>query len=201
MEKSNLKQKRSIVMRENILSTALKLFCEKGYHNVTTNEIAKVCGISIGSLYFHFKNKDEILLQILDTYHRSFIEDMNERVGDSDVVLNKTNIEQYLHILINSLIDTHEKSKAFNKELMALSFTKDEVAEILCSEETIEFELTKKYIKSIDDCKKISDMDNTVYVILDIINSTVNRVVFKPQSVDKEKLIKTAVDAIVKILY
>lgn len=47
---------------ENILfETAISLFKEKGYKNVTVNQICEACHVTKGSFYHHFKNKEEIL--------------------------------------------------------------------------------------------------------------------------------------------
>ena len=62
------RQKRSIETKEKIVSAAYQLFCEKGYYNTTTNEIAQVANVSIGSLYSYFKDKDTIFLEILERF-------------------------------------------------------------------------------------------------------------------------------------
>ncbi len=50
--------------RENIKSVAQKLFLQKGFDNVSVEEITKQAGISKGSFYTYFKSKDELLKEI-----------------------------------------------------------------------------------------------------------------------------------------
>jgi AcrR family transcriptional regulator len=51
--------------RDRILETALDLFNVKGSRRVTTNHIADAMGISPGNLYYHFKNKEHIIRELL----------------------------------------------------------------------------------------------------------------------------------------
>jgi TetR/AcrR family transcriptional regulator, fatty acid metabolism regulator protein len=49
-----------------ILTTASRLFAEKGYSNATTSEIAREAGVAEGTLYHHFGSKDGIFLTLFD---------------------------------------------------------------------------------------------------------------------------------------
>jgi AcrR family transcriptional regulator len=52
--------------RARIIETALGLFNEHGTGAISTNHIAEALGISPGNLYYHFRNKEEIIRAILE---------------------------------------------------------------------------------------------------------------------------------------
>ena len=47
--------------KNEILDVAERLFCAKGFDNTSTNDILKEIGIARGTLYYHFKSKEDIL--------------------------------------------------------------------------------------------------------------------------------------------
>ncbi len=52
--------------REQILQTALSLFCDRGYYATSIAEIAKLAQISKGLLYHYFPSKAEVLSALVD---------------------------------------------------------------------------------------------------------------------------------------
>jgi AcrR family transcriptional regulator len=52
--------------REQILEAATRVFAEKGFRRATTREVAREAGVSEGTIYNYFEDKDALLIAIMD---------------------------------------------------------------------------------------------------------------------------------------
>lgn len=68
IEKVSTKQREIRSRESRIVSTALRLFDTHGYVKLTIEDIARSMGYSKGTIYNHFPNKEEILLELLNHY-------------------------------------------------------------------------------------------------------------------------------------
>lgn len=50
--------------KQLILNAALKLFVEQGFHGTPTSKIAKEAGVANGTLFHHFKTKDDLIVAL-----------------------------------------------------------------------------------------------------------------------------------------
>jgi TetR/AcrR family transcriptional regulator len=74
VDKLPRREREKLRQRQEILTTALDLFSQKGYHNVAMHEIAEKAEFAIGTLYKFFQNKEDlyktIVLERCDDFER-----------------------------------------------------------------------------------------------------------------------------------
>lgn len=111
---------------DNILETTYKLFLKKGFHNVSSEDISNANNISPGTLYYHFKNKDEIIIAVFDKYVLGTYYECLDNVLkiDSEDTLS---ILSYFYKEMLGLDNTFKYTHIFNQEedfkkILALSF-------------------------------------------------------------------------------
>ena len=94
------------IRRAEIMDAAMLLFMEKGYANTTTQDIVDKVNISRGLLYYHFKNKEDILYCLVERYSEKLLSDIHVIVYDDD----KTAIEKIRAFIDATIISTDNVS-------------------------------------------------------------------------------------------
>ncbi len=94
------------IRRAEIMDAAMLLFMEKGYANTTTQDIVDKVNISRGLLYYHFKNKEDILYCLVERYSEKLLRDIHVIVNDDD----KTAIEKIRAFIDATIISTDNVS-------------------------------------------------------------------------------------------
>jgi AcrR family transcriptional regulator len=104
------KQRRGQERIEQILVAADALFVEVGFEAATTNAIAARLGISIGSLYQYFRNKDAIL-DALAERHLANMRAVNARLLSPEIATLP--FPEGLHRVIDTLAEYHANNPGF----------------------------------------------------------------------------------------
>ena len=91
------REREKLWQRHEMLIAAIELFSEKGFHNVSMQEIAKSSEFAIGTLYKFFKNKEDLYRSIIikqaDTFHTALTRALNEEDKEIEKLRNYVKIK------------------------------------------------------------------------------------------------------------
>ena len=59
--------------RQELLSSAARLFRDVGYARATVRDIAKAVGIQSGSIFYYFRTKEDILVDVMESAMQAFV--------------------------------------------------------------------------------------------------------------------------------
>lgn len=98
-------QSRSKTTVDVIVEAAAQVFEAKGYTGANTNLIAKRAGVSVGSLYQYFSNKDSILYALMKRHMDMGYEFIIQRLSG----LGRGGIdEEFIRALVEAMLGMHE---------------------------------------------------------------------------------------------
>ena len=100
-----------------ILSVSEQLFLEKGYEKTTTQEIVNEAGLSKGTIFHHFKSKEDILAAVLEKHNDEMADDMHKWLSEMELPTAKDKIIS----LLNKFYDEAEKKPLSKLALISQS--------------------------------------------------------------------------------
>ncbi|MFP3866591.1 MAG: TetR/AcrR family transcriptional regulator [Desulfobacteraceae bacterium] len=91
MEEQKLprREREKLRQRQDILDAALDLFSQKGYHNVSVQEIAEKAEFAIGTLYKFFQNKEDLYKTLVMERCDDFDQIFSQVLAQSDDEVEK----------------------------------------------------------------------------------------------------------------
>jgi AcrR family transcriptional regulator len=107
------RQERSLLTYDAILEAATRIFGERGYAGATTNEIAALAGVSIGSLYQYFPNKDALIGE-LQWHHKKEIAAAVKAVLEA---AHDRSIRESVEALVSAWFAVHLRNVRFHQRL------------------------------------------------------------------------------------
>ena len=88
--------------RARVLAESLKLFNERGEAHVTTGTIAAELGMSPGNLYYHFRNKDQIVEELFAGFEARIGVQPAQPQGGAEAI---EDLWLYLHLMLEAIWD------------------------------------------------------------------------------------------------
>ncbi|MBU5675635.1 TetR/AcrR family transcriptional regulator [Alkaliphilus sp. MSJ-5] len=87
--------------RNEILDAVEELFGQKGFDGTSTNDILEKVGIARGTLYYHFKSKEDIMDALIERYNVRILGAAQEIAADKSIPVNERLIRAVMALNIS----------------------------------------------------------------------------------------------------
>ena len=110
-----LRQRRARETVEAVLDAVIRILKRHGVRAITTNRIAEVAGVSIGSVYQYFPNKDSIF----NALHQRHIDQVDRLIQRTLVEHASSPLEDLMRGMIEAMIEAHATDPELYQLLLA----------------------------------------------------------------------------------
>lgn len=85
-------------VRDRIVTAAVRVFSDKGFHSATIADVCRESGLSVGAIYTYFSSKDALFRQSCDLIAARGLDELAERLVDATTTAERMTIAIGLYI-------------------------------------------------------------------------------------------------------
>ena len=156
---------------------------KEGYDSASTNKIAAMAGVSIGSLYQYFPSKEALVAAVIDRH----MHEMMQLVRDALVKVAARPIEVAARELVSVMIDAHRVNPKLHRVLAEQTPRTGRLENIEAMDREA-YALVRGYLEAHRDELDVADPDVAAFVCVTAVEAVTHAaVVRRPESITDEK--------------
>jgi AcrR family transcriptional regulator len=180
-------QKRSRETRAKIVKAATEVFTELGFDETTTHLIAERAGLSVGGMYAHFRNKEELFLHILEKRSQDIYQETKrclEEINSRDLPL-----EEGLEYYITTMYKAHIRHGRLNVEMDKFTRMNPAAYDIHETWENEEIREAVGWLKGYGRTINVDDMETALVVVGRATHEVFHYLYKNRHQVDEQKVL------------
>jgi AcrR family transcriptional regulator len=176
-------QERSRLTVDALLEATARVLVKDGYDRASTNKIAAVAGVSIGSLYQYFPSKEALVAAVIDRHmHKSL-----QLVRAALVKVATQPIEVAARELVSVMIDAHRVNPKLHRVLVEQTPRTGQLENIEATEREA-YAMIRAYLEAHRDELDVADPDLAAFVCVTAVEALTHAaIVRRPESLSGEK--------------
>ena len=176
-------QERSRLTVEALLEATARVLMKDGYDRASTNKIAAVAGVSIGSLYQYFPSKEALVAAVIDRH----MHEMMQAVRDALAKVATRPIEVAARELVSVMLDAHRVNPKLHRVLAEQTPRTGRLENIEAIDREA-YALVRGYLEAHRDELDVVDPDVAAFVCVTAVEALTHAaVVRRPEILTDEK--------------
>ena len=188
-------QERSRLTVDALLEATTRVLTKEGFDRASTNKIAAVAGVSIGSLYQYFPSKEALVAAVIDRHMR----EMLQLVRDALAKMAPQPIEVAARELVSIMLDAHRVDPKLHRVLVEQVPRAGRLENIEAIERET-YALVRGYLEAHRGELDVADLDVAAFICVTAVEALSHAaIVRRPEILTDEKATKL-VDDVTRLL-
>ncbi len=175
-------QARARATFEAILEASARVLVERGYDAASTNRVAEVAGVSIGTLYQYFPNKEALFVALIERHFDEQVELLQRMVGS----LIDAPLAEAVRAYVGALFEAHANDKAFHDAIL------QQVTHLglpaITRVHMVSRQIVQVYLEAHRERLRITDTALAAFVLVSAVEGIVHTLMFAPERPELDAL-------------
>lgn len=170
---------------EAILTAAARILTSEGFEALTTNRVAAVAGVSVGSLYQYFPNKEALARALCERHTRGVRDRIRARFAEAW----DAPVETVARMVIDGMVEVRRHEPRLHQELLRLAPSVGGLEELHAVEHEVEALLTR-FIESRGGALRVPDPPMAAFILCHAVQAAVHGAVLeKPEWLKQDRFV------------
>jgi AcrR family transcriptional regulator len=176
-------QKRSRLTVDTLLQATARVLVKDGYDRASTNRIAHVAGVSIGSLYQYFPSKEALVAAVIDRQ----TQEMVQLARHALIKVARQPVEEAIRELVKLGIDTHRVNPKLHRVLTEQVPRVGRLDNVQAIDRQV-YALVRAYLDAHRDEIQVADVELAAFVCVTTVEALTHAaVIYRPDVLSDEK--------------
>jgi len=188
-------QARSRVTTDAILDSAARILGERGWTGLTTNGVAEVAGVSIGSLYQYFPSKEALVAAVIDRHNQHAMQVVRAALTQ----VGAQPIEQAVRKMVATAIEAHRIDPKLHRVLAEQLPRTGRLKQIEAFDREY-YVLVRAYLEAHRDELRTVDLGLAAFVCVTAIEALSHTAVLHRSAMLSDEAVRTLVDECTRLV-
>lgn len=193
--RKNASQERSRATVDALVEATARILVRDGFEKASTNRIAEVAGVSVGSLYQYFPSKEALVAAVIERHNEEIMGTVRAALAEvADLPLDKA-----VRKLVTVAIEAHRINPKLHRVLAEQIPRTGQLKDVEAFNREVHT-LVRTYLESRRKEMRKVDLDVATFICVSAIEAVAHNTVLNGAEMLSEKLVKVLVDEATRLV-
>ncbi|KJC37496.1 TetR family transcriptional regulator [Bradyrhizobium sp. LTSP849] len=187
--RKNASQARSRATVDALVEATARILVREGFEKTSTNRIAEIAGVSVGSLYQYFPGKEALVAAVIDRHNHEIMQVVRAALTEvADLPIDKA-----VRRLVTVAIEAHRIDPKLHRVLAEQTPRTGQLADVEAFNREVHT-LVRAYFESRRKEMRKIDIDIATFICVSAIEAIAHNTVLNQAEMLSDKMVRTLVD-------